>query len=126
EMKDTLAELDRQMGKIVDLLNRKSAPAHPLIVITGDHGMPSTPPPNGRHYVDDVVTAIHQEFDPDGKALIQYFGDPANAQIYVDVHRLEALHISLKDVANFLAAQNYVAAAFTEDEVKRAAAKLPR
>jgi hypothetical protein len=126
EMKEALAELDRQMRKIVDLLNRKSAPMQPLIVITGDHGMPGAPPANGRHYVDEVVAAIHQKFDPEGKALVQYFGDPANAQLYLDVHRLAALHLPLKDVANFLNAQSYVAAAFTEDEVKQAAARLAR
>ena len=57
----------------------------------------------GRHYVDEVVASIHQKFDPVEKAVVQYFGDPANAQLYIDVHRLEALHVSLKDVANFLA-----------------------
>ena len=88
--------------------------------------MPSAPPAGGRHFVDEVAALIHQKFDPDGKAIVQYFGDPANAQMYVDVHRLEALHVSLKDVANFLAAQSYVAAAFTEDEVRQAARRLKR
>jgi hypothetical protein len=126
EMVETLAELDRQMLRIVDLLNRKSAPGQPLIVITADHGMPPTPPADGRHYVEEVVDTIHQKFDPVQKAVVQYFGDPANEQLYIDVHRLEALHVSLKDVASFLASQSYVAAAFTEDEVKGAAARLTR
>jgi predicted AlkP superfamily pyrophosphatase or phosphodiesterase len=126
EMKEALSELDRQMAKLVALLNRKAAPGHPLLVITGDHGMPSPPAANGRHYVDEIVAMIHEKFDPANKAIVQYFGDPANAQIYIDVHRLDALHLTLKDVAGFLAAQSYIAAAFTEDEVKRAAARLPR
>src|SRR5262249_24485643 len=118
EMLETLAELDRQMRRIVDLLDRKMASAEPLIVITADHGMPPAPPADGRHYIDDVVDAIHQKFDPPQKAVVQYFGDPANAQLYIDVHRLEALHVPLTDVASLLASQSYVAAAFTEDEVK--------
>ena len=57
---------------------------------------------------------------------MQYFGDAANAQIYVDRHRADALKISLKDVAAFLEAQGVVAAAFPESEVMQAAARLKR
>jgi hypothetical protein len=72
-----------------------------------------TPPPVGRPGIFAYLTATD-------------FGDPANEQLYIDVHRLETLHVSLKDVASFLASQSYVAAAFTEDEVKGAGARLTR
>jgi hypothetical protein len=66
------------------------------------------------------------EVRPQEKKLVQYFGDAANAQIYVDRHRADALKISLKDVAAFLEAQGVVAAAFPESEVMQAAARLKR
>lgn len=126
EMKEELAELDRQITKVVDLLNRKAGAGHLVVAVTADHGMPPLPPPNGRQYIDEVTGAIHQRFDPEQKALVQYFGDAANAQIYVDPARLRSLKVSLKDIAVFLESRDYIAAAFTEDEVRAASARLPR
>ena len=125
EMIDALGELDRQMAKLVDLLNRKSG-GHQLIVMTADHGMPSTPSATGRHNVDDITELIHQRFDPQEKKLVQYFGDPANAQIYLDRRRADELHVTMKEVATFLEEKGVVAAAFAEYEVMQAASKLKR
>jgi hypothetical protein len=126
EMKEELAELDRQMTRIVDLLNRKAGAGHLVVAVTADHGMPPVPPINGRQPISGVVSAIHQKFDPSEQSLVQYYGDPANAQMYIDPARLASLHVSLKDIAVFLETQNYIAAAFTEDEVRAASARLPR
>ena len=126
EMKEELAELDRQITKVVDLLTRKAGAGRLVVAVTADHGMPSVPPPNGLQYIDRVVSAIHQKFDPDQKSLVQYFGDPANAQIFVNPARLAALKVSLKDIAVFLESQDYIAAAFTEDEVRAASGRLSR
>jgi len=47
----------------------------------------------------------------------------ANNQLYLDTARLQSLGFSLKDVATFLETDLF-AAAFTEDEVRSASARL--
>ncbi|MEO8678514.1 MAG: alkaline phosphatase family protein [Vicinamibacterales bacterium] len=126
EMKDELGELDRQVTAIIGALTRKAGAGQLVVAITADHGMPSVPPANGRQEITDVVGAIHQRFDPDQKSLVQYFGDAANAQIFVDPVRLRTLNLTLKEIALFLESQDYIAAAFTEDEVRTAEGRLPR
>ena len=81
------------------------------------------PPSPARPWASpDVVASIHAKFDPGGQ-LIPYY-EPENAQIFVDEERLAGLGLSLKDVVSFLEAQPFVFAAFTEDEVRREAARL--
>jgi predicted AlkP superfamily pyrophosphatase or phosphodiesterase len=119
ETRDTLAELDRQMARVLDALGRKAGANGVVTVITSDHGMPAEPaPPGHRHYGDDVVKRIHDRFDPEGRTVLQYASDTANSQIYLDTARLNARGFSLKDVATFLASLDFIAAAFTEDEVR--------
>lgn len=125
EIKETLAELDRQMTRLLELLDRKAGPGRSVVVITADHGMPPEPPPGGRYYLDDIRNAIHERFDPQAKTLIQSYDDAANNEIYVDTARLQTLGLSLKDMAAFLEQQPQFAAVFTEDEVRAAQATLP-
>ena len=77
-----------------------------------------------RHYTDDIVRRIHDRFDPAGKKLVTYYGDAANNQIYVDTERLSTLELSLKDVAAMLAGEPYLAAVFTEEDVREAQQRL--
>jgi predicted AlkP superfamily pyrophosphatase or phosphodiesterase len=126
EIKETLSELDRQMTGVVAALERKAGLRQTVIAITADHGMPSEPPAGHRRlYFDEVVAAINRRFDPQGK-VVRYFDDPANMQIYMDPERLRTLGISLTDVARFLETLPYIAAAFTEDEVRAAGQTLTR
>lgn len=126
EIKEALAELDRQMTKVVDTLQRKAGAGQFAIAITADHGMPPEPKqPGGRHYFEDTVRALHQRFDPEGK-IVQYFDDPANLQIYMDTARMQTLGVSLTDVARFLESQPYIAAAFTEDDVRAVSVPVVR
>ena len=55
---------------------------------------------------------------------MQYFGDAANNEIYLDIPKLRSLGASLKDVASFLESQGLFAAVYTEDEVREAQARL--
>jgi hypothetical protein len=126
EMKAELVELDAQMARLLALLERKAGPGRFVLAVTADHGMPSLVPGGARHEVDDLVAAIHQRFDPDRRTLVPYYTDPANAQFYVDRIRMAELKLSLTDLANFVAARDWVAAAFTEDEVRQAAQRLRR
>jgi predicted AlkP superfamily pyrophosphatase or phosphodiesterase len=117
ETRETLAELDRQMSRVLETLARKSG-GRLVTVVTADHGMPAEPAPGRRHYGDDVVKLIHDRFDPEGKTVMQYATDTANSQIYLDTTRLNSRGYSLKDVATFLESLEFIAAAFTDDNVR--------
>jgi hypothetical protein len=125
EMKEELAELDRQVARLLEVLERKAGPGGLLLAITADHGTPGEPAGGTRHYVDEIRERIHARFDPAGKRLVSYYGDAANNQIYVDPDRLRTLGVTLADVASMLAAEPYLHAVFTEDEVRAAHARLP-
>jgi len=89
--------------------------------------MPAEPPPGHRHYPDEIVAALVARFDPKGesKALVSYYQDAANNQLYINANRLRVLGLTLKDLATFLESQEYFAAAFTEDDVVAAQQRLP-
>lgn len=125
ELKETLAELDRQMARILELLDRKAGPGNSVVAVTADHGMPGEPRPGHRHHPEDIVTLIHERFDPVDKKVVQYYDDAANSQMYIDSARLKACGFSLRDLAAFLEQQEYFTAVFTEDEVLAAQARLP-
>jgi hypothetical protein len=125
EQRETLAELDRQMAKILEMLDKKAGPGRSVVAVTADHGMPGEPAPGHRHHPEDITDLVHAKFDPKEKKVVQYYSDAANSQLYIDTARLTSLGFSLKDVAAFLETQEYYAAAFTEDEVRAAQLRLP-
>ena len=126
EIKATLTELDGQMTRLLELLDRKAGKGQSLVVVTADHGMPPPPRDGRRVYPDEIVTAIHQKFDPVNKAIVKYYEDAANNEIYIDTARLASLGFSLKDVAATLMGLPYYAAVFTEDDVRNEQGKLRR
>jgi hypothetical protein len=86
--------------------------------------MPGEPSGTARRaYTEDVVRLVHDRFDPEAKLVLHY--EPENCQLTIDVERLTSLKHTLKDVARLLEQQPFVFAAFTEDEVRRAAMSLP-
>ena len=91
-----------------------------MVAVTADHGMPGEPPPGHRHHPQDIVALIHERFDPTERKVVQYYDDAASSQLYIDTARLTARGFSLRDLAAFLAQQEYFAAVFTEDEVRAA------
>jgi hypothetical protein len=122
ELAAALGELDRNLARILQAIEARVGKNY-LMAMTGDHGMPSDPPAGGgRHLSRDNVRALHAKFDP-GAQLVPYY-EPENSQIFVDEDRLAALGLSLQDVVTFLETQPFVFAAFTEDEVRREAARL--
>jgi predicted AlkP superfamily pyrophosphatase or phosphodiesterase len=125
EMPVTLAEMDRQIAAYLALMDKKAGPGRSVLVITADHGQPTEPPPGGRVYLDDVIAQLSKRFDAEGK-FISYYNDAANNELHLDTTRLQTLGFSLKDVATFLEGLDIFEAAFTEDEVKAALAKLPK
>ena len=123
EIKETLAELDRQITAYLALIDRKAGPGRSVAVITADHGMPGEPLPGRRHYPDQIIPLINQRFDREAK-IVQYYDDPSSNQMYIDTARLQSLGFTLKDVATMLEALDFLEAAFTEDEVRAAQAAL--
>ncbi|MBM3808391.1 MAG: hypothetical protein FJW22_09375 [Acidimicrobiia bacterium] len=125
EQSATLAELDRQMAAYLALMDKKAGPGRHVTVITADHGMPTAPPVGGRVYLDDLVAQLSKRFAAAG-TFVNYYNDGANNQLHLDTARLQAAGISLRDVATFLESLEVFDAAFTEDDVKAAQARLPR
>ena len=125
ETRETLAEMDRQLARALAILERKAGPNRGVVAISADHGMPGEPSGGARRItIQEVVTALDERFSPKGASIVQYFGDPANAQIHLDSPRIAELGFTTKEVAEFLESR-FFAAAFTEDEVRTAQARLP-
>ena len=126
EQRETLAELDRQIAAYLQLMDKKAGgPGRSVTIITADHGMPGVPPAGGRVYLDNVIDQLRKKFDADGR-FINYYNDAANNQLHLDTARLQSLGFTLRDVAAFLEGLETFEAAFTEDEVKAAQARLPK
>jgi hypothetical protein len=123
ELAATLSEVDRAVARILAALEARIGSDY-LLAITADHGMPSEPA-NGRsrRFASEILVMLNASLDPEGKKLITYY-EPENAQMFIDFDRLAALKLTLDDVAAFLRQQPFIEAAFTEDDVRRAAARL--
>lgn len=126
ELKETLAELDRQLARFVGLLEQKAGAGRFVVAVTADHGTPGEPAPGRRHHTDEISALINERFDPSQRRLVQYFDDAANAQIFVDTERLSSLGHSLAEVAAFLESQDFLAAVFTEDDLRRPTSSASR
>jgi hypothetical protein len=124
ELQETLAELDRQLAAYLALIDSKAGAGRSVTVITADHGTPGEPKAGRRFYPEDIIPLIHKRFDPEGR-VVQYYADAAGNQLHLDTARLQSLGVTLKDVAAFLEGLDMFTAAFTEDEVRAAQAKLP-
>jgi hypothetical protein len=123
EMSAALSELDTHLARIFAALEAKVGRDY-LLAVTADHGMPSEPPAGrSRQIAADVMAKVNAALDPERKAVMPYY-EPENAQMFVDLDRLAELKLTLNDVAAYLRKQPFVYAAFTEDEVRRAAAAL--
>jgi len=117
ELRVTLGEMDRQLARILDALEKKVGNDY-LLAITADHGMPSEPSSaDRRHYAPSIVDLLNNEFDPEGKKLVTAF-EPENLQIFIDEDRLSKLDLTLAKLAGFLRSQPFLFAAFTSDEVR--------
>lgn len=120
ELRLTLAEMDRQLARLLSALEAKVGKDY-LLAITADHGMPSEPSaPDRRHYAPSIIDALHQKFDPEENRLIMSY-EPENSQIFVDEERLSQLGLTLKELARFLESLPGIFAVFTVDDVREAA-----
>ena len=104
------------------MLDRKAGRDY-VVAITADHGMPSEPLAGGRHYAEDVVKHLHERFDPEGRLVTHYGAE--NSQFFVDRRRLAERGLTLEQLRDAVQAMPFVFAAFTENEVRAAAGRLP-
>lgn len=119
EIRETLAELDRQLARVLKTLETKVGAGHYLIVLTADHGMPQEPAyGQERIFGPDITERVHTNFDP-GRRLVAHY-DPANSQVFVDKIRLQELKLRLSDIKEYLESLPFILAAYTEDEVQNA------
>ncbi len=120
ELRETLAEQDRQLARILQALEKKVGSNRFVVLITADHGMPPEPQsPRKRYLSKDIVELIHKNFDPGRAALIAHF-ESSNNQLFIDKSRLRELGLKLSQIKEYLEAQPFIYAAYTEDEVKKA------
>jgi type I phosphodiesterase/nucleotide pyrophosphatase len=118
ELRETVAEIDREVGRILEAVAKKAGPEGYLVAITADHGMPPEPPPGrARRYNNDMAKLIHDRFDPEAK-LVTYYG-AENGQIYIDEARARALGVTMAQIRDLLLTQPFILYAYTEDEVAR-------
>jgi Type I phosphodiesterase / nucleotide pyrophosphatase len=124
ELRETLIALDRDLARVEAALDAKVGRDRYIVAITADHGMPPEPDTRvgqERHYVEDIVKLIHENFDPRQSGLVkQYEGE--NGQIAIDRARMRELGLDLRMIAAFLEAQPFFFAVYTEDELAQAAA----
>jgi hypothetical protein len=120
EIRETLAEQDRQLARILQALEKKAGANGIVVVITADHGMPSEPQaPRKRYFDKEIVELVHKKFDPERAALVTHF-DARNNQLFIDKRRLRELGLKLSQIKEYLEAQPFIYAAYTEDEIKSA------
>ncbi|HYU41237.1 MAG TPA: alkaline phosphatase family protein [Vicinamibacteria bacterium] len=118
ELRETVTEMDRQVGRVLEAVAAKAGPEGYLVVITADHGMPPEPAPGrARRYNIDMAKLIHDRFDPEAK-LVTYYG-AENGQIYIDETRARALGVSMAQIRDLLLTQPFILYSYTEDEVAR-------
>ena len=120
EMRETLAEQDRQLARILEALERKAGAHRVVVVITADHGMPpESQAPRKRYFNKNIVELVQKKFDPDRAALITHL-DSGNNQLFVDKSRLRELGLTLSQIKAYLEAQPFIYAAYAEDKIKSA------
>jgi predicted AlkP superfamily pyrophosphatase or phosphodiesterase len=125
ELAAALTALDHDLAGVIAALEAKVGPRY-VLAFTADHGMP--PEPDGRRsqqrvYSEDIVKLIHDALDPERGRLVRLY-PPEDMQLTVDRTRLRELGLELGAVRRILEAQPFIFAAFTEDEVRAASAKL--
>jgi hypothetical protein len=117
-----VAELDRQIGEILAILEEKAGPGGYVVAITADHGMADEPVvPDRRHIHAELIGEIDRHFDPDGPGVVLALGG-SDSQIYLDHERLAELELTTADVAAYLETLPFIHAAYTADEVEAAGA----
>jgi hypothetical protein len=121
EAEEAIRALDSELARVIAALDAAAGAGRTVVAVTADHGMPPEPkaPDQERRYVEDILAAVNQRFDPEGHLVLD-FNDAANCQMYIDPDRLDELKLTLANVAAFLEEMPFIRFAFTEDQVRAA------
>jgi hypothetical protein len=119
EMRETLAEQDRQLARILEALEKKAGANRVVVHHCRSRDAPGTTSPGKRYFNKDIMELVHKKFDPERAALVMHF-DASNNQLFVDKNRLRELGLKLSQIKEYLEAQPFIYAAYTEDEIKNA------
>lgn len=123
EIDAALAAVDSQVGRIVAAVENKVGPDGYVLAIISDHGMPAVPPQH-LHRAQDLVDKIHARFDPKEKKLVVPPYTAEDSQIHLDATRMQALGLTVTQVARYLETLPFIFAAYTEDEVRHMADQM--
>ena len=121
ELRVTLAEIDRQVARVLSALEAKVGKDY-LLAVTADHGMPSLPPsPDHRHFATTIADLLHEKFDPEGSSWSRR-SNRRTARSTSTRIGCRSWASPCADLAQFLESQPYMFAVFTNDaEVARVA-----
>jgi len=122
EIVPALAAVDAQVGRIVAAVERKVGASGYVLAVTADHGMPAAPPAR-RHRSQELVDSILARFDPSARRLLLSY-ESEDSQLYFDAERMRELGLAPETVARYIETIPYIFAAYTEAEVREAAAEL--
>ena len=124
EAGEAIRALDSELARVLAALDAAAGAGNTVVAATADHGMPPEPkaPDQERRYVEDILAAVNQRFDPEGRLVLD-FNDAANCQMYIDPDRLDELKLTLDDLAAFLEEMTFIRFAFTEDQVRAASVR---
>lgn len=110
-----VAEIDRQIGRIVAGLEEKTGDRGFVLALTADHGMPDDPPAGRRQITHaEVRDLLDDRFDPDGPGIVLSFRS-ADTQIHLDRPRLAELGLTIPEVARYLSSQPFIHSAYWWD-----------
>lgn len=127
EEEDCFLRLDRDLGNLMDYLDKKVGKNQYTLFLSADHGVVNTPEflaenkiPGGRLFMNDVTRKLNKELNDKYKipAIIIY---DDNYQITLNHHALDSAGINRKEiigkVITYLAKDSAIATVFPMDEM---------
>lgn len=112
-----LAEVDRMLGALEHLLDRRAGPGTWAVAVTADHGL--VPDDGKRRVCEELVADLNRRLDHDGDGK----GPVANSrayELYMDPEEMAQDGVRLEEVREALAADPDVLHAWTRTEVEEA------
>lgn len=102
ETRAVLAEVDRQVGRVVEALERRVGRGRYLVVLTADHGGTPLPERSGgaRLLDEDLLRDVNLRFDSTGR--LQVALQATSAQIWTDPQAMAALGVTVDDLVTYL------------------------
>ncbi len=103
---ESLVAVDRELRRLVDVLESRFSPGEFALIVTADHGQCPLPDDVGGTRVDPIQLTedLQREFGRGMYGVVQYI---APSEVYVDHRALWDTGVSLEDIAAFLQDYRY-------------------